>query len=151
MSDHAIEHDHDHGHGGHDDAAHEHAHPGWQVYSLVAVVLIILTAMEIGVFYAPGVAGSDADSPRDPEVYPGRGILHALEIRRAGLYDPVRISIAIGVYDLWISDAALPLPGASHGILNQRGARIGLPFRATKCGPLNPKSYSPSRWSRWCT
>ena len=55
MSDHAVEHDHDHGHGGHDDAAHEHAHPGWQVYSLVAVVLIILTAMEIGVFYAPSL------------------------------------------------------------------------------------------------
>ena len=55
MSDHAVE--HDHGHGGHD-AAHEHAehaHPGWQVYSLVAVVLIILTAMEIGVFYAPSL------------------------------------------------------------------------------------------------
>ena len=47
MSDHAIV----HGHGGH--ATHESAHPGWQVYTLVAVVLIILTGMEIGVFYAP--------------------------------------------------------------------------------------------------
>jgi cytochrome c oxidase subunit IV len=51
MSDHAVE----HGHGGHAHGAHavEDHHPGPTVYLLVAVVLIILTAMEIGVFYAP--------------------------------------------------------------------------------------------------
>jgi cytochrome c oxidase subunit 4 len=52
MSDHAI----DHGHGAHAHGAHaiaEDHHPGPAVYLLVAVVLIILTAMEIGVFYAP--------------------------------------------------------------------------------------------------
>jgi cytochrome c oxidase subunit 4 len=53
MSDHAIE----HGHGAHDHNAHAHAvedhHPGPAVYLIVAVVLIVLTAMEIGVFYAP--------------------------------------------------------------------------------------------------
>jgi cytochrome c oxidase subunit 4 len=54
MSDQAVEHGHGgHEHAGHEHAAHESEHPGWQVYSLVAVVLIILTAMEIGVFYAP--------------------------------------------------------------------------------------------------
>jgi cytochrome c oxidase subunit 4 len=52
MSDQAIEHGHGaHGHAAH--AVHESEHPGWQVYTLVAVVLIVLTAMEIGVFYAP--------------------------------------------------------------------------------------------------
>jgi cytochrome c oxidase subunit 4 len=53
MSDHAIE----HGHGAHEHTAHAHAvedhHPGPTVYLIVAVVLIVLTAMEIGVFYAP--------------------------------------------------------------------------------------------------
>src|ERR1700693_2717866 len=53
MSDHAIE----HGHGAHDHNAHAHAvedhHPGPAVYLIVAAVLIVLTAMEIGVFYAP--------------------------------------------------------------------------------------------------
>jgi cytochrome c oxidase subunit IV len=54
MSDQAI----DHGHGAHSAHAHaanvaEHEHPGAIVYLLVAVVLIALTAMEIGVFYAP--------------------------------------------------------------------------------------------------
>jgi cytochrome c oxidase subunit IV len=49
MSDHAIE----HGHGAHAHAIAEDHHPGSAVYLLVAVVLIILTAMEIGVFYAP--------------------------------------------------------------------------------------------------
>src|SRR5580698_10406160 len=54
MSDQAVEHGHGgHEHAGHEHAAHESEHPGWQVYSLVAVVLIILTAMEIGVLYAP--------------------------------------------------------------------------------------------------
>jgi len=53
MSDHAIE----HGHGAPAHAVHAHAvedhHPGPAVYLIVAVVLIVLTAMEIGVFYAP--------------------------------------------------------------------------------------------------
>jgi cytochrome c oxidase subunit IV len=49
MSDHAIE----HGHGGHTHAIPEDHHPGPTVYILVAVVLVVLTAMEIGVFYAP--------------------------------------------------------------------------------------------------
>jgi cytochrome c oxidase subunit 4 len=49
MSDHAIE----HGHGVHAHAITEDHHPGAAVYLLVAVVLIVLTAMEIGVFYAP--------------------------------------------------------------------------------------------------
>jgi cytochrome c oxidase subunit IV len=50
MSEHAI--DQSHGHGAH---AHveTHNHPGPAVYGLVAVALVILTAMEIGVFYAP--------------------------------------------------------------------------------------------------
>jgi cytochrome c oxidase subunit 4 len=49
-SDHAIEDLH---HGGHVYEAGDHEHPGAGVYILVAVVLIALTAMEIGVFYAP--------------------------------------------------------------------------------------------------
>jgi cytochrome c oxidase subunit 4 len=49
MSDHAIE----HGHGAHAHAIEPDHHPGPAVYLLVAVVLIVLTAMEIGVFYAP--------------------------------------------------------------------------------------------------
>jgi len=49
MSDHAIE----HGHGAHAHAIVEDHHPGPAVYLVVAVVLIVLTAMEIGVFYAP--------------------------------------------------------------------------------------------------
>jgi cytochrome c oxidase subunit IV len=56
MSDQVIE--HGHGHDGHEHvehAPHESDHPGWQVYTLVAVVLIVLTAMEIGVFYAPSL------------------------------------------------------------------------------------------------
>jgi cytochrome c oxidase subunit IV len=53
MSDQAIEHGHgEHGHGAHAHAVEEH-HPGATVYLLVAVVLVVLTAMEIGVFYAP--------------------------------------------------------------------------------------------------
>ena len=48
MSDHAIE----HGHGAHAHVVEDH-HPGATVYLLVAVVLVVLTAMEIGVFYAP--------------------------------------------------------------------------------------------------
>lgn len=55
MSDHAIEHGHGAHDHGHDHAVHEHQHPGWQVYTLVAVVLIVLTLMEIGVFYAPSL------------------------------------------------------------------------------------------------
>jgi cytochrome c oxidase subunit IV len=50
MSDHAIEHAAE---GLHAHEAMETHHPGAQVYILVAVVLIALTAMEIGVFYAP--------------------------------------------------------------------------------------------------
>ncbi|HEX4208820.1 MAG TPA: cytochrome C oxidase subunit IV family protein [Candidatus Binataceae bacterium] len=50
MSDHAIEEVHP---GAHVHEAGDHEHPGASVYILVAVVLIILTAMEIGVFYAP--------------------------------------------------------------------------------------------------
>jgi cytochrome c oxidase subunit 4 len=52
MSDHAIEHGHG-GHGGHGHAIVHDEHPGAGVYLVVAVVLVILTAMEIGVFYAP--------------------------------------------------------------------------------------------------
>jgi len=50
MSDHAIE---DVEHGGHLHEAGDVDHPQAGVYILVAVVLIVLTAMEIGVFYAP--------------------------------------------------------------------------------------------------
>jgi cytochrome c oxidase subunit 4 len=50
MSDHAIEDVH---HGSHVHEAGDHEHPQASVYILVAVVLIVLTAMEIGVFYAP--------------------------------------------------------------------------------------------------
>jgi len=49
MSDHAIEQPH----GAHVHETGDHEHPGAGVYILVAVVLIALTAMEIGVFYAP--------------------------------------------------------------------------------------------------
>jgi len=50
MSDHAIE---ENPHGAHVHEAGDHEHPGAGVYIVVAVVLIVLTAMEIGVFYAP--------------------------------------------------------------------------------------------------
>jgi cytochrome c oxidase subunit IV len=50
MSDHAIEDVH---HAAHVHEAGDLEHPQASVYILVAVVLIILTAMEIGVFYAP--------------------------------------------------------------------------------------------------
>ncbi len=50
MSEHAI----DHGHEAHALVPEEH-HPGPTVYIVVAVVLIVLTAMEIGVFYAPAL------------------------------------------------------------------------------------------------
>ncbi|MGA2408912.1 MAG: cytochrome C oxidase subunit IV family protein [Candidatus Binataceae bacterium] len=49
MSEHAIEQPH----GAHIHEAGGHDHPGAGVYIVVAVVLIVLTAMEIGVFYAP--------------------------------------------------------------------------------------------------
>lgn len=49
MSDQAVEQIH----GSHRHEAVESHHPGAQVYILVALVLIALTAMEIGVFYAP--------------------------------------------------------------------------------------------------
>lgn len=50
----STEHAHaiDHGHGAHA-PADAHNHPGPMVYGVVAIVLIVLTAMEIGVFYAP--------------------------------------------------------------------------------------------------
>lgn len=50
MSEHAIKHAHE-AHG----LVHEERHPGPMVYIVVAVVLVILTAMEIGVFYAPAL------------------------------------------------------------------------------------------------
>jgi cytochrome c oxidase subunit IV len=50
MSDHAIE---QMAHEAHGHEAVETHHPGAALYILVAVVLTILTAMEIGVFYAP--------------------------------------------------------------------------------------------------
>lgn len=50
MSDHAIE---QFPHGAEVHHAMEEHHPGPSVYITVAVVLILLTAMEIGVFYAP--------------------------------------------------------------------------------------------------
>lgn len=50
MSDHAIE----YGQGGAREDPHD-AHPGPSVYILVAVILTVLTAAEITVFYVPGL------------------------------------------------------------------------------------------------
>jgi len=55
MSDQAIEHGHGaHGHAAH--GVHESEHPGWQVYTLVAVVLIVLTLRKAPVQNAVNLA-----------------------------------------------------------------------------------------------
>jgi cytochrome c oxidase subunit IV len=48
MNEHAVEHVVGHAH-----IAEEHAHPQAPTYIVVAIILTILTAFEIGVFYAP--------------------------------------------------------------------------------------------------
>lgn len=35
----------------------EHSHPGWKTYSLIAVVLAIITALEIGTYYVEETLG----------------------------------------------------------------------------------------------
>ena len=53
MSDHAIEQGHGRAHQAH--AIAEDHHPGPVTYIVIAVVLTVLTAFEIGVFYAPAL------------------------------------------------------------------------------------------------
>jgi heme/copper-type cytochrome/quinol oxidase subunit 4 len=50
MNEHAVEHAAGHAH-----VAAEHAHPQARTYIIVAIILTILTAFEIGVFYAPSL------------------------------------------------------------------------------------------------
>jgi len=35
-----------------------HGHPGWKTYTLIAVILAILTAAEVAVFYIPALAAA---------------------------------------------------------------------------------------------
>jgi cytochrome c oxidase subunit 4 len=49
MSDHAAHHDDAHGHAG------GHAHPTAKTYILIAVVLTIITVIEVAVFYVPAL------------------------------------------------------------------------------------------------
>lgn len=37
------------------DDAHEHAHPGWGTYALIAAILTVITAAEVAVFYIPAL------------------------------------------------------------------------------------------------
>ena len=54
MSDHAAHHDEHAGHGaGH--AGGEHAHPSAKEYVGIAVVLTVITAIEVAVFYVPAL------------------------------------------------------------------------------------------------
>ena len=57
MSDHAAHHDehagHGAGHGAH--GAGEHAHPSAKEYVGIAVVLTVITAIEVAVFYVPAL------------------------------------------------------------------------------------------------
>ena len=44
---------------GHDDHhAEEHAHPGWQVYVRIAVILSIITAIEVATYYIDALESS---------------------------------------------------------------------------------------------
>src|SRR5688500_10355129 len=59
MAEHHDEHGHAHVHGGitmsgTTEAAHDaHGHPGWKTYVLIGVILTIITAIEVAIFYIP--------------------------------------------------------------------------------------------------
>ena len=46
-------------HAGHaDEVEHaEHAHPGWKFYTFIGVILTIITAVEVAIFYIPALKG----------------------------------------------------------------------------------------------
>ena len=54
MSDHAAHHD-EHASGGHAHAPAQHAHPSAREYVGIAVVLTVVTAIEVAVFYVPAL------------------------------------------------------------------------------------------------
>ena len=54
MSDHAAHHD-EHAAGGHAHAPGQHSHPSAKEYVGIAVVLTIITAIEVAVFYVPAL------------------------------------------------------------------------------------------------
>ena len=54
MSDHAAHHD-EHAAGGHAHAPAQHAHPSAKEYVGIAVVLTVITAIEVAVFYVPAL------------------------------------------------------------------------------------------------
>lgn len=41
----------------HDEEAHEHTHPGALTYVVIAVILTVITALEVAIFYIPALAG----------------------------------------------------------------------------------------------
>ena len=38
-------------------AGHEHAHPGWKFYTVIGVILTVITAVEVAIFYIDAMAG----------------------------------------------------------------------------------------------